>query len=291
MNTHLRGFFISRALATKLNESVHDMSTTGTNANSTTMPPHYHHDNPSGAPWTHVCRVFFILQSSGCKPALNTFMTGTSANLTIMPPHYHHCSPLDAPWTHVYLSHSGGNMWQTDTRHVHNGHKCHINNHATSLPSWQPLRHPVNLFVGFLIPKSTGNDTRQTGTWPRLQRAQMPHQQPCHLTTTMTSPQMPCKLIFAGMYSCSPPNFWESLPYVNVPRLMWMFPVQCWDSLWSLYLLQNWTKQHETGINRKRKIRSTRLCNQNLNWVTFGLCILKMVHFLMWTTLSHWNVT
>ena len=71
---------------------------------------------------------------------------------------------------------------------------------------------------------------------------------------------------------------------------MWMFPVQCWDSPWSLYLLQNWTKQHETGINGKRKIRSTRLGNYNLNWVTFGLCVLKTVHFLMWTPISYCHV-
>ena len=63
MNTHLHGFFISRALVTKLNKPVHNTSTTGTNANSTTMPPHYHHDDPLGTLWTHVCRVFLFFRA------------------------------------------------------------------------------------------------------------------------------------------------------------------------------------------------------------------------------------
>ena len=113
-----------------------------------------------------------------------------------------------------------------------------------------------------------------------------------------------CKLLALGAwvheFACivvphqtfgNPHPMWMFPAPCECSHLMWMFPIQCWDSPWSLYLLQNWTKQHETGINRKRKIRYTRICNQNLNWVTFGLCILKMVHFLMWTTISHWNVT
>ena len=66
------------------------------------------------------------------------------------------------------------------------------------------------------------------------------------------------------MYSCSPHP-------VIVPCGLSLFPMGCWDS--------PCTKWHETSIIGKREIRSTILCNPNLNWINFGMCILKMVHF------------
>ena len=153
----------------------------------------------------------------------------------------------------------------------------------------EPVRIDVTIFTRHYRHQWPSNATaKKKKSTTRISLKSQTHPNLARLAFFHFSVETEACIVVPRQFFGNPCPMWMfPLPHVNVPHLMWMFPVQCWDSSWSLYLLQNWTKQHETGINRKRNIRSTRLCNQNLNWVTFGLCILKMVHFLMWTTIYH----
>ena len=148
--THVYGAFsLSLALST-----THNTSTMGTNATSTTMPPRYHHDNPSDALLTHVCEVFWFLRALAAKHnelVHDMFMTGTSVNLTITPPCYHHYGPLDALWTlfaGFFLSREG---WQQPAHNTQPAKILHQLPCQLAITTMTPQTHPELTFVSFLI--------------------------------------------------------------------------------------------------------------------------------------------
>ena len=147
VNSCLQGFFILDKLWLQSTDKLAcDTFMTGTSTNLTIAPPCYYHYGPLDALWTCVCRVFSFLRALAMthdKPAHDTSATGTNATSTTTPPHYHHSNPSDAPWTRIcevfLILDTLMTTQQTGTQHIHNGHECHINYHATSLSPPQPL--------------------------------------------------------------------------------------------------------------------------------------------------------
>ena len=183
-------FSFFRAPAAKHNEPVHDTFMTGMSVNLTITPPCYHHYGPLDAPWT-LFAGFFLSRERWQQPAHNMSPASKNTASATMPARYHHDDPSDAPWAHIceffHYPPSDDNTQQTGTRHICNGHWCHINYHTTLLSSQQPLRHPtISHLQGYFILYALAI-TWQTGT--RHIRSRHKCQIGCH--TTSPSPSRP----------------------------------------------------------------------------------------------------